>query len=116
MGYQDNIAITGIATTADNKPSNGTVDGVDSFDTKKYPTVDPGTQKSIGEVDQNAKDGEGILNQGIVNAYLNNEQAFIVARNYLFINRVGTNGISGEKTTKQIYNENGKGLKFYELG
>ena len=49
MGYQDQIAITGIHTTADNKPSNGTVDGVDSFDTKVFPTVDPATRPQISE-------------------------------------------------------------------
>lgn len=55
MGFQDAIGSIGIHTTVDNKPSNGTVDGVDSFDTKTMPSVDPGTQTAIGEADSSDK-------------------------------------------------------------
>ena len=116
MGYQNQIAITGIATTAENKPSNGTVDGVDSFDTKTYAPVDPATTPYISAPDESAKYAGNVAAWGQTDAYGNNEYAYEVARNYLFINKAGINGITGEDKTKQIYNEQGKGLNFYELG
>ena len=115
MGYQDAIASIGIATTADNKPSNGTVDGVDSFDTKIYPTVDPATRPEITEVDNAPKYASNVLAWSLTNSYGNNEYAYEVARNYLFINTSGTNTIAGEDKTKQLYMEQGSGFKFYGL-
>ena len=115
MGYQDQIAITGIATTADNKPSNGTVDGVDSFDTKVYPTVDPATTKEISAPDESAKYAGNVAGWSQSDAYGNNEYAFEVARNYLFINTAGTNGIAGEEKTKEMYLQKGQGSIFYTL-
>lgn len=115
MGYQDQIAITGIATTADNKPSNGTVDGVDSFDTKTYAPVDPETAPYITKPDESAKYAGNVAGWSQSDAYGNNEYAFEVARNYLFINTSGTNGIAGEEKTKQMYQEKGMGTIFFKL-
>lgn len=84
MGYQDQIAITGIATTADNKPSNGTVDGVDSFDTKTYAPVDPATTPYISAPDESAK------------------YAYEVARNFLSQNTYGTNPFQPNDLNKTI--------------
>ena len=75
MGYQDAIAITGIHTTADNKPSNGTVDGVDSFDTKVFPTVDPATTHEISAPDESAKYAGNVAAWSDTDAYGNRDLA-----------------------------------------
>lgn len=75
MGYQDAIASLGIHTTADNKPSNGTVDGVDSFDTKVYPTVDPATMPQISAPDESAKYAGNVAAWSDTDAYGNRNLA-----------------------------------------
>lgn len=115
MGYQDQIAITGIATTADNKPSNGTVDGIDSFDTKVYAQVDPATRPEISETDESAKYAGNVAGWSQADAYGNNGYAFDVARNFLAQNRTGLNPFSNEEFTKALYQEKGAGSIFFSM-
>lgn len=115
MGYQDAIASIGIQTTADNRPSNGTVDGVDSFDTKVFPTVDPATTTEISAPDESAKYAGNVAGWSEADAYGNNEYAYEVARNYLFIKTAGTNTISSEDTMKERYMSAGSGFNLYGL-
>lgn len=115
MGYQDAIASIGIHTTADNKPSNGTVDGVDSFDTKVFPTVDRATKPEISEVDQSNKYAGNVAAWSRADAYGNNEYAYEVAKNFLNETRYGTNPFSNDEFSKALYQQQGAGLKFFEL-
>lgn len=115
MGYQDAIASIGIQTTADNKPSNGTVDGVDSFDTKVFPTVDPATTTEISAPDESARYAGNVAGWSQADAYGNNEYAFEVARNALNQNTYGTNPFSNDDFNRMLYQEKGAGLNFFEL-
>lgn len=116
MGFQDSFAITGIATTADNKPSNGTVDGIDSFDTKVYPTVDPATTTEISAPDESAKYAGNVAAWSETNSYGNNEYAFEVARNFMKQSHAGTNPFSSEDFTRMLYQtQQSAGFKFFEL-
>ena len=102
MGYQDAIASIGIHTTADNKPSNGTVDGVDSFDTKTYAPVDPETAPYITKPDESAKYAGNVAGWSQSDAYGNNEYAYEVARNFLSQNTYGTNPFQPNDLNKTI--------------
>lgn len=115
VGYQDTFAITGIATTADNKPSNGTVDGVDSFDTKVYPTVDPATTKEISAPDESAKYARNVAGWSDADAYGGNEYAYEVAKNALAQPNYGTNPFASEDFTRTLYQERGAGFNLYGL-
>jgi len=115
MGYQDAIASIGIPTTADNAPSNGTVDGVDSFDTKKtYAEVDYATNET-GALDETAKNAAHEASWSITNSYGNNDYAYEVARNALSQPTYGTNPFSNEDFTRALYMEKGAGSIFYGL-
>ena len=115
MGYQDQIAITGIHTTADNKPSNGTVDGVDSFDTKVYPIVDPATTTEISATDKSSKYAGNVAGWSEADAYGNNSYAYEVARNSLAQSRYGQNPFSNDDFNRMLYQQKGAGLNFFEL-
>lgn len=115
MGYQDAIASIGMPTTADNKPSNGTVDGVDSFDTKVYPTVDPATTKEISAPDESAKYAGNVADWSQTDAYGNNGYAYDVARNALNQNTYGTNPFSNDDFNRMLYQEKGAGFNFFGL-
>ena len=116
MGYQDAISSIGIHTNTDNKPSNGTVDGIDSFDTKGYPSVDPATRPEITATDESPKYAGNVSAWSQTDAYGNSGYARDVAR-YLFIgNRVGINTVAGEEQTKRMYMERGMGASLFTLG
>ena len=115
MGYQDAIASIGMPTTADNKPSNGTVDGVDSFDTKVYPAVDPATTPEISAPDKSAKYAGNVAGWSEADAYGNNGYAWDIAKFEMAQNSSGTNPFSPDELTKMIYQEKGAGLNLYGL-
>lgn len=115
MGYQDAIARIGIPTTADNKPSNGTVDGIDSFDTKVYPSVDPATTPEISAPDESAKYAGNVAGWSDANAYGNNEYAYEVARYALSQNTYGANPFQKDDFSKMLYQEQGAGFKLFSL-
>lgn len=109
------FGIYGIEATIDNKPSNGMVDGVETFDTKAGLQFDPETSNGITAPDESAKYAGNVTAWSDTNAYGSNEQAFEVARNYLFINKAGTNTIAGEDLTKKLYMQKGAGFNLYGL-
>ena len=116
MGYQDAIASIGIATTADNKPSNGTVDGVDSFDTKVYPSVDPATAPEINAPDESAKYAGNVTSWSLTDSYGSMEAAWEVVKNFMTKPSVGTNPFQPEEFTKALYQQQGAGNRFFTLG
>lgn len=115
MGAQDQFAITGIATTADNKPGNGTVDGVDSFDTKVYATVDPATTKEISAPDESAKYAGNVAGWSEADAYGNNGYAWDIAKFSMAQHTSGTNPFSNDDFNRMLYQEKGAGLNFFTL-
>ena len=84
-------------------------------DTKGYQSVDPATRPEITATDESAKYAGNVAAWSDTNAYGSNEQAFEVARNYLFINKAGTNTIAGEDLTKKLYMQKGAGFNLYGL-
>lgn len=115
MGYQDAIASIGMPTTADNKPSNGTVEGVDSFDTKAYSLVDPATTKEISAPAESAKYAGNVAGWSQADAYGNNGYAYEIARNALNQGTYGTNPFSSEDFNRILYQEKGAGRYLFQV-
>ena len=88
----------------------------DLFDRDKLPKPDLETEQNmITKADQSAKYAGNVGAWSRTDAYGNNGYAFEVARNYLFINRVGTNTIQGEEKNREIQMQQGRGKELFEL-
>lgn len=115
MGYQDTIASIGMPTTADNKPSNGTVDGVDSFDTKVYPTVDPATTTEISAPDESAKYAGNVAGWSEADTYGHNGYAWDIAKFSMAQHTSGTNPFSSDDFNRMLYQEKEAGFELFTI-
>ena len=90
-----------LAPTPDSASSDGTSGKL--FDEDALPKPDPETQEEIiAKAGDSAKYGQGLLNQGIANAYGNNDAAIEYARFSMKQQTFGTNPFQSNDFNKLI--------------